>query len=92
MAELTESLPEDFRDGYVVVPDFKSTTPGITAVIRGDMTDDEWKTWQRVARMRDIKRMMATETKRSGLSLKIYNYLTDKGIAACRIGMVRPII
>ena len=92
MAELTESVPEDFRDGYVVVPDFKSTTPGITTVYRGDMTDDEWKTWLRVARMRDIKRMLATETKRSSLSIAIYKYLTDKGIAACRIGMVRPII
>ena len=91
MAEFTESLPEDFRDGYVVVPDFKMTSPGVTTVIRGDMTDDEWKTWLRVARMRDIKRMLATEGHRSGLSIRIYKYLTDKGIAACRIGMERPI-
>jgi hypothetical protein len=92
MAELKESLPEDFRDGYVVVPDFKSTTPGITNVIRGDMTDDEWKTWLRVSRMRDIKRLFAKEGGKSSLSLSIYKYLTDKGITACRIGMARPII
>lgn len=92
MTELKESLPEDFRDGYVVVPDFKSTTPGITNVIRGDMTDDEWNTWLRVSRMRDIKRMFAQKGSKSGLSLIIYKYLIDKGITACRIGMARPII
>ena len=92
MTELKESLPEDFRDGYVVVPDFKSTTPGITNVIRGDMTDDEWNTWLRVSRMRDIKRLLAKEGGKPGLSLTIYKYLTDKGIITCRIGMERPII
>ena len=35
MAELKESLPEDFRDGYVVVPDFKST-----GIKDGKRTDD----------------------------------------------------
>ncbi len=92
MADLKESLPEDFRDGYVVVPDFKSTIPGITTVIRGDMTDEEWNTWLRVSRMRDIKRMLVKESGKAGLSLKIYKYLSEKGIAACRIGMERPII
>ena len=57
-----------------------------------DMTDDEWKTWLRVSRMRDIKRIFAKEGGKSGLSLIIYKYLTDKGITACRIGMARPII
>jgi hypothetical protein len=56
------------------------------------MTDDEWKTWLRVSRMRDIKRLLAKEGGKSGLSLIIYKYLTDKGIATCRIGMERPII
>ena len=56
------------------------------------MTDDEWKTWLRVSRMRDIKRMFAQKGSKSGLSLIIYKYLTDKGITACRIGMARPII
>lgn len=92
MIELKESLPEDFRDSYVVVPNFKSTIPGVTNVIRGDMTDDEWNTWRRVSHMRDIKRMLAKKDSKSGLSLAIYKYLIDKGIAACRIGMERPII
>jgi len=92
MAELKESLPEDFRDGYVVVPDFKVTSPGVTNVIRGDMTDAEWNIWLRVSRMRDIKQMLIKDDRRGSLSLRIYKYLTDKGIAACRIGMVRPII
>ena len=37
-------------------------------------------------------RLLAKEGGKSGLSLIIYKYLTDKGIATCRIGMERPII
>jgi len=92
MAELNESLPEDFRDGYVVIPNFKTIASGITTVVRGDMTDAEWNIWLRVSRMRDIKRMIAKDGGKPGLSLMIYKYLTEKGIAACRIGMERPII
>ena len=42
--------------------------------------------------MRDIKRLLVKEGGKSGLSLVIYKYLTDKGITTCRIGMERPII
>lgn len=92
MAELKESLPEDFRDGYVVVPDFKTIAPGITNVVRGDMDDKEWNTWLRVSKMRDVKQMLIKNCGKASLPITIYKYLTDKGIAACRIGMERPII
>ena len=92
MVELKESLPEDFRDGYVVVPDFKPTKSGVSYVLRGDMTDAEWKIWLRVSRMRDIKTLLSKEGSKPGISVKIYKYLVDKGIAVCRTGMARPII
>jgi hypothetical protein len=92
MVELNESLPEDFRDGYVVVPDFKPTKCGVSYVNRGDMSDSEWRTWIRVSRMRDIKQLIAKTGDKPGLSVRIYKYLTDKGIVACRTGQERPII
>ena len=92
MTEFKESLPEDFREGYVVVPEFRMTTPGIIKVMRGDMTDDEWKTWTRVKCMREIKRLISTEGAKPGLSTKIFRYLTDHGITVCRVNSQRPIL
>ena len=87
---------EEFRTGYVVVPLFEEASYGISNVIRGDMTDEEWRTWRSVSKVREVAQAIE-KYKRSnqpikGLSTEIYNVLTEKEVPVCLTNSERPIV
>lgn len=78
---------DDFKLTEVVVPTFSDTSYGMTTVGRGDMTDQEWKTWRKVSETREITKLMAEYRKSgapvSGMSKKIIEFLNEQGVSAC---------
>lgn len=83
---------EDFNDKYVVVPNFKVGGFGFMTIDRGDMTDEEWKTWNEVRSTPEIKEII-NKTKNSAAIAKAVETLLDgKGIMVCRINQARPSI
>lgn len=82
---------EELLDTYVVVPDFVDGGYGMMQVVRGDMTEEEWKTWNRVRNIPEVKRLVNSGSP-NGLSIKLLDFLTEKGILACRTNQARPIM
>lgn len=88
---MSNSRIEEFIEGYVVIPDMVPAEFGMTNVVRGDMTDKEWGVWNRVRNVAEIKRILRSEPP-SDIPQKISEFLTEKGVASCRINQPRPII
>lgn len=83
-----------FRDGYVVVPRFKEGSYGMNVVDRGDMNDEEWRRWNQLSAVPEMKKLI-NDYRRGGepislLSKKITDYLYEKGIESCLTGSMRP--
>jgi hypothetical protein len=82
---------EEFNDDYVVVPLFAKSTYGVINVVRGDMTDKEWNTWNRVRTAPEIKEIIS-RSRPSEIPGKVLALLEDRGIARCLTNTERPIM
>jgi hypothetical protein len=56
----------DFAEEIVAVPDFTPGPYGMDLVIRGDMTDKEWRRWNAISQTTDLKQMMIKHRKANG--------------------------
>lgn len=83
---------KEFNDKYVVVPNFNVGGFGFMTVERGDMTDEEWKTWNEIRTASEIKEIINKAKSRFGIVTAIQDLLESKGIASCRINQERPSI
>lgn len=81
---------EEFTGEYVVVPLFRSGSYGIVNVDRGDMTDKEWNTWNRVRSAPEIKEAINKAPRPSEIPGRVFAVLDDKGIPRCLINQERP--
>lgn len=82
---------EEFNEDYVVVPLFAKGTYGVVNVVRGDMTDREWNTWNRVRTAPEIKEIIS-RTRPSEIPGRILALLEEKGIMRCLTNTERPIL
>ena len=73
----------DFSTETVFVPDFVPGSYGMDNVVRGDMSDREWKRWLAISRVYELKQFMVKYRRDkgiNGLRDAIVKFLTDNGI------------
>lgn len=81
---------EEFTGDYVVVPTFATGSFGIVNVNRGDMTDKEWATWNRVRSAPEIKEAINRAPRPSEIPGRVMAVLDEKGIQRCLTNQERP--
>jgi hypothetical protein len=83
---------EDFNDKYVVVPNFKDGGFGFMTIDRGDMTDEEWKTWNDVRSTPEVKEIINKAKNSADIARAVATMLDGKGITVCLTNQARPSI
>lgn len=83
---------EDFNDKYVVVPNFKVGGFGFMTIDRGDMTDEEWKTWNDVRSTPEVKEIINKAKNSADIARAVSTMLDGKGITVCLTNQARPSI
>ena len=83
---------EDFNDKYVVVPNFKAGGFGFMTIDRGDMTDEEWKTWNDVRSTPEVKEIINKAKNSADIARAVSTMLDGKGITVCLTNQARPSI
>lgn len=69
---------------------FKNGDYGIVNVDRGDMTDKEWATWNRVRTAPEMKEAINKAPRPSEIPGRVLAVLDEKGIPRCLINQERP--
>ena len=86
---------DEFRTGYVVIPLFEDASYGMSKVNRGDMTDDEWRTWRQVSKVREVAQAIDQYKKSgrpiAGMASALFDTLKEKEIQVCLTNSERPI-
>lgn len=79
----TKPKLQQFEGEFIVVPEYVDGGYGMDRVLRGDMTDQEWKRWTLVSSVPEVVRMIAAHRKQNGidgLHTAIVKFLREKGL------------